>query len=92
VDRAALGAADAATVRLVGIRRRFVEQQIKYAARMKVACVKGLEFAGRMFEVQQMDVEGLTEDKIKAMKVKVYYTFLLNKFRKKQEQISDQSA
>jgi hypothetical protein len=70
-DRAALGAADAATVRLVGIRRRLVERQIKYAARAKVACVKGLEFAGRMFEVQQVDVEGLTEDEIRAMKAQV---------------------
>jgi hypothetical protein len=70
-DKAALTAADAATVRLVGIRRRLVEQQIKYAARMKVACVKGLEFtrAGRMFEVQQLGVEGLMEDEIKVMKV-----------------------
>jgi hypothetical protein len=67
-DRAALTAADAATVRLVGIRRRVIEQQIKYAARMKVTCVKGLEFAGRMFEVQLPDVEGLTEDEIKIMK------------------------
>jgi hypothetical protein len=54
----------------VGIRRRLVEQQVKYAARMKVACVEGLEFAGRMFEVQHLDVEGLTEDEIKVMKVK----------------------
>jgi hypothetical protein len=76
-DRGALTAADAATVRLVAIRRRLVEQQIKYAARTKVACVKGLEFAGHMFEVQQLDVEGLTEDEIKAMKVKVYQTFFI---------------
>jgi hypothetical protein len=71
-DRAARGAVDAATVCLVGIRRRLVEQQIKYAARAKVACVKGLDFAGKMFEVQQVDMEGLTEDEIRAMKVRKF--------------------
>jgi hypothetical protein len=45
-DRAALTAADAATVRLVAIRRRLVEQQIKYATRTKVACVKGFRVRG----------------------------------------------
>jgi hypothetical protein len=67
-ERPALVAGDAATIRLVGIRRRLVEQQVNYAARMRFTCVEGLEFTGRMFEVQHRDVEGLTEDEIKAMK------------------------
>jgi hypothetical protein len=48
-DRQALAAEDADTMRVVGIKRRLVERQVKYAARMKVACLEGLEFAGRMF-------------------------------------------
>jgi hypothetical protein len=36
-DRAALAAEDAATVRVVGIKRRLVEQQVKYATRMQGA-------------------------------------------------------
>jgi hypothetical protein len=35
---------------------------------LKVACLEGLEFAGRMFEVQHL-VGGLTEDEIRVMKV-----------------------
>jgi hypothetical protein len=38
-------------------------------ARVKVACLEGLEFAGKMFEVRQMDVEGLSEEEIKVMEV-----------------------
>jgi hypothetical protein len=40
-----------------------------------------------MCEVQQLDVEGLTEDEIKVMKVSGLLSILLNKFRKRQEQI-----
>jgi hypothetical protein len=66
-DRQALGADDAATMRAVSAKRRLVELQAKYAAKVKVACLEGLEFAGKMLEVRQMDVEGLTEEEIKVM-------------------------
>jgi hypothetical protein len=49
------------------VKRRLVELQAKYVARVKVACLEGLEFAGKMFEVRQMDVEGLTEEEIKVI-------------------------
>jgi hypothetical protein len=68
-DRPALAAEDAATMRVVAAKRKLVDVNVRMAARMKVACMEGLEFAGRMFTVQQMDVEGLMEDEIRVLKV-----------------------
>jgi hypothetical protein len=39
-DRAALAAEDGPTMRLVGLKRRSVELNIKMASRMQVACVR----------------------------------------------------
>jgi hypothetical protein len=67
-DRAALTAEDGPTVRVVAAKRKLVELNVKMAARMKVACVEGLEFAGKIFEVQHLDVEGLTEEEVKVLR------------------------
>jgi hypothetical protein len=68
-DRPALAAEDAATMRVVAAKRKLVEFNVKMAARMKVACLEGLDFAGKLFAVQTMDVEGLTEEEARALKV-----------------------
>jgi hypothetical protein len=62
-DRRALAAEEAATMRVVGIKRRLVEQQVNYAARMKVACLEGLEFAGRMCSSSMWKVSRKTRSK-----------------------------
>jgi hypothetical protein len=54
-------------MRVVAAKRKL---NVRMAARMKVACMEGLEFAGRMFAVQTMDVEGLTEEEVRALKVR----------------------
>jgi hypothetical protein len=69
-DRPALAAEDAATMRVVAAKRKLVEVNVKMAARMKVACLEGLDFAGKLFAVQTMDVEGLTEEEARALKVR----------------------
>jgi hypothetical protein len=69
-DRPALVAEDAATMQVVGDKRKLVEVNVKMAARMKVACMEGLDFAGKLFAVQTMDVEGLTEEEVRALKVR----------------------
>jgi hypothetical protein len=71
-DRPALAAEDAATMRVVAAKRKLVEVNVRMAARMKVACVEGLDFAGKMFAVQTMDVEGLTEEEVRALKVRKF--------------------
>ena len=71
-DRPALAAEDAATMRVVATKRRLVEFHVKMAARMKVACMEGLDFAGKLFAVQSMDVEGLTEEEARALKVRKF--------------------
>jgi hypothetical protein len=68
--RAALAAEDAPTMRVVAAKRKLVDVNVRMAARMKVVCTEGLKFMGRMFVVQQMDVEGLTEDEVRALKVR----------------------
>jgi hypothetical protein len=69
-DRPALVAEDAATMQVVGDKRKLVEVNMKMAARMKVACMEGLDFAGKLFAVQTMDVEWLTEEEVRALKVR----------------------
>jgi hypothetical protein len=54
----------------VAAKRKLVEVNVKMAARMKVACLEGLDFAGKLFAVQTMDVEGLTEEEARALKVR----------------------
>jgi hypothetical protein len=45
--------------------------------------MEGLDFAGKLFAVQTMDVEGLTEEEARALKVKkfgklVCFSFIFN--------------
>jgi hypothetical protein len=75
-DRAALAAEDPDTMRVVAAKRRLVELSIRCATKVRLACMEGVDFAGKMFVTTQVDAEGLTEEELKMFKVLFMKDFL----------------
>jgi hypothetical protein len=55
----------------VAARRRLVETATRLSGRLQMAVREGVELAARMFQPQLPQVEGITEDEIKLLKVLV---------------------
>jgi hypothetical protein len=53
----------------VAAKRRLVETATKISGRLQMAVKEGLELAAKMFQPQLPHVEGITEEKIKRLKL-----------------------